>query len=254
MSKTVRENNQGEMDLWSHLAELRKRIVIIAISVSLIATGCFVYAQQIFDFLNAPFFAAFPPNSLIGTGPAEAFMIKLKVAAFSGIILGIPVIFYQLWLFVAPGLHEHEKKLALPFVFSTSALFLLGAWFCYQVVVPFAMDFFISEYRSIGITPTVKLSEQLSMMVQMIFAFGVMFELPVVSFLLGKLGILTDKMMISGIRYAVLVIFIVAGVLTPPDVLTQFLLAIPLLALYGVSILIVRWTGRPAANPDSTSV
>lgn len=246
-SSTISTNSSSgllEMDLWGHLAELRKRLFIIALSVVVLAVASYSFSTQIFDFLNRPYFAVFPENSLIGTGPAEAFMIKIKVAIFSGIILALPLIFFQIWLFVAPGLHENEKKLALPFVFATTLLFFLGSWFCYQIVFPFAMQFFLDQYTSVGITPTVRLTEQLSLMTRTILAFGVMFELPVLCFILGRLGVINYRMMLSGFRYAIVIIFIVAAVLTPPDVITQFLLAIPLLLLYGISILVVKHTGK----------
>ncbi|MCB0310408.1 MAG: twin-arginine translocase subunit TatC, partial [Bdellovibrionales bacterium] len=185
-----------------------------------------------------------PNESIIGTGPAEAFILRIKVSFFSGIILGSPYIFYQLWLFVAPGLYESERKLAIPFMLATTGLFLLGVWFCYEVIFPFAFDFFKQQYEAVAVTPAIRMTEHLSLVVKGLLGFGIVFEMPVLAFFLGKLGWITDEMMIKGFRYAVVIIFIASAMLTPPDVLTQFLMAIPLIMLYGLSILIVRWTSR----------
>lgn len=233
-----------EMSLFDHLRELRKRIFLVMIGVIAGACACYSYSGEIFDFLSRPYFAAFPENLLIGTGPAEAFMLKIKVAIFAGMLLSSPWTFMQLWLFVRPGLHDHERKLFAPFMIVSTSLFTAGVAFCYFVVLPFCFEFFAAEYRSIGITATIRISEHLSMMAQALLGFGAVFELPVLAFLLGRAGIITHDMLISGSRYAIVGIFIVSAVMTPPDVLTQLLMAAPLLALYGISILVVRYTGR----------
>lgn len=241
----------GEMDLFGHLRELRRRLVWSLIGVVCGAGVAYGFAEQIFDLLCKPYFVAFPGNVLIGTGLAEAFLLKLKVAVFAGIVLASPFLFYQLWLFVAPGLYAAEKRLVAPFVLATTALFLLGVWFCYTWVLPFAFEFFREEYASIGVTPTVRISEHLALMVQALVGFGAVFQLPVLAFFLARLGVIDEQTLIGGARYAIVAIFVVSAVLTPPDVLTQFLMAGPLILLYGLSILVVKATRSRTAPPST---
>jgi sec-independent protein translocase protein TatC len=243
----------GEMDLFGHLRELRKRIVNSLIAILIGSIVAYSFTREIFDFLSRPYFDAFPDNILIGTGLAEAFILKLKVAFFAGIVLASPVLFLQLWFFIAPGLYERERRLAFPFVVSTTGLFLLGVWFCYRWVFPFAFEFFREEYLSIGVTPTVRISEHLALMIQGLVGFGAVFQLPVIAFFLGQLGIIDDRTLIGGARYAVVIIFVLSAILTPPDVLTQFLMAGPLLVLYGISILVVRYTAVRATSEEEVS-
>ena len=237
-------DDEGEMDLFDHIRELRSRLLIIGTSVILFSVGGFLYSGQAFSFLSKPFHEAFSGDLLIGTGPSEAFILRLKVAVFLGFLISLPVIFHQLWKFVEPGLYEHEKKLVIPFVLITSLLFLVGVWFCYDTVMPFAFEFFRGQYEAIGVTPTIRISEHLSLLLKALIGFGVVFEMPVLAFILGRLGIINHHSLIAFGRYAIVLIFIVAAILTPPDVLTQFLLAGPLLLLYGLSILILRFTAR----------
>lgn len=238
-----------EMTLFEHLGELRRRLIISVLVIIAGTAICFSYASVIFDFLTASYYQHFPHSSLIGTGPAEAFLLKIKVAVFSGILLMSPVLFFQLWLFLEPGLYPKEKKLALPFVLCATSLFLIGVWFCHQWVLPFAFEFFYKEYQSIHVTPTVRISEHLATLMQALIGFGVVFEMPVLAFFLGRFGIINHRTLIDGGRYAIVIIFIISAILTPPDALTQFLMAGPLLLLYGLSILIVKFTA-PNRNPD----
>ncbi len=239
------DSEHEEMDFWEHVGELRKRLIQGTLAIALAATLGWFISTETFHFLSAPFFNAFPEGQLIGTGPAEAFLLRLKVALFVGVLLASPVLFLQLWLFISPGLLEHEKKFALPFVLVTSSLFLIGVWFCYQIVLPFALDFFQDQYQALNdVTPTIRVSEYLSLLMKAAIGFGVIFETPVLAFILGRLGLITDDTLISAGRYAVIVIFMISAILTPPDILTQFLMAGPLLILYGLSILIVRYTSR----------
>jgi sec-independent protein translocase protein TatC len=238
------ENPGAEMGILEHLAELRTRLLYSFLAICAAAVISYEFAPFLFDVLSRPYFEAFPDNQLIGTGPAEAFMLKIKVALFSGILLSSPFLFLQLWLFVAPGLYENEKRLVFPFVFCTTALFVLGAWFCYRFVVPLAFEFFHAQYASIGVTPQIRLSEHLSMMMQTLVGFGAVFELPIIAFFLARLGLITHHTLIRGSRYAVVIIFIVSAVLTPPDVLSQLLMAGPICLLYAFSILVVKYAYR----------
>ncbi len=234
----------GEMHLLEHLGELRKRLIYSALAVSIAAFFAYWAAPAIFNRLTLPFYLHFPAGSLIGTGPAEAFMLKLKVAGFGGLLLALPVLLYQLWAFVAPGLYPDEKKFALPFIACGTALFLAGALFCHKIIFPYAFAFFHSQYVSISINPQIRLSEHLSFVITSIIAFGTVFEIPIVAFLLARAGLVSHESLLHFGRHAVIVIFIISAVLTPPDVFTQLLMAGPLLALYGISIVIAKYAYR----------
>ena len=236
------------MGLLEHLAELRTRLLWIALAVLVGAIVSYNFSNQIFSIINQPITTAFTKAQLIGTGPAEAFILRIKVSIFSGLILTSPLIFWQIWLFITPGLYEIERRLAIPFVILTTFLFLLGAVFCHKIILPISYAFFQSEYDKISIIPQIRISEHLSMVISTVLAFGVAFELPIIAYLLGKAGLLTDQTLIAAGRYAIVAIFIIAGVLTPPDVFSQFLLAGPLLILYGISILVLRVTTKKAAQ------
>ena len=244
-----------EMTLREHLIELRTRLIWSVIAV-VVGTGFGMYfVDLVFPIFTDAFHSTFKDALLIGTSPAEAFLLKLKTAFFFGCLLASPVIFYQVWLFIRPALYEEERRWAMPFVIITTALFVAGVVFCYKLVLPIALEFFASEYQSVGITPTIKISEHIEMVVQALLGFGIAFELPVLSFLLAKLGVIDYKMMKSGSRYAIVIIFIIAAVLTPPDVLSQFLMAGPLTLLYAISIFVVRGVDRRrerATNPAKT--
>ncbi len=229
------------MDFLEHLGELRRRIFYVFIGILLGAIFAFLWADQIFQVLAEPYQDGFPNEALIGTGPAEAFILKLKVSAAMGFVVSSPWWLFQLWLFISPGLHENEKKLALPFVFVTTLLFLGGILFAYKAVMPFAFDFFYTQYQSVGLKPTVRMSEHCSLLLRALLGFGVVFELPVIAFFLARVGLLREENLRSGFRYAIIIIFIISAVLTPPDIFTQFLMAGPLLVLYGISIYVVRW-------------
>lgn len=231
------ETAKPNMTFFDHLRDLRKIILRVLLIIVTGACLSYYYAEDLFKLLSEPFFQYFPPNSLIGTGPAEAFVLKIKIAIFSGFILTSPLTFFQLWLFISPGLYEKERKLALPFVLVASTLFISGCYLCYKLILPFTFGFFKEQYDSIGITPQIRVSEHLSLLIFALISFGAMFELPVATFILAKLGIVTHKMLLNWWRYAVVVIFILAAVITPtPDVMTMTLFAFPMLVLYGVSI------------------
>jgi len=236
------------MPLTAHLAELRSRLIKSLIAVGVAFVLCYQFVEALMAWLIAPLKALDPAAKVqvIGTGLAEAFFTKLKVSFIAGIFLASPVIFYQIWRFIAPGLYEHERRYVKPFVFFATFFFVCGAYFCYRLVFPTAFGFFLEEYGSISIEPLLKISEYLSFASRMLLAFGVVFELPVFTFFLARTGIVDHKMMISTWRYAVVGIFIVAAVLTPgPDVASQLLMATPLLVLYVASIGVAYVFGRP---------
>jgi len=238
MTKAKADN---EMPLMDHLRELRRRLLIAISAIVIAAFFAYGVSDSIFYVLCKPFFDSFSDGTLIGTGPADAFLLKIKMAIVSGAVLSSPIVFYQIWLFISPGLRTEEKKLVIPFLLSTTSLFLVGMSFCYVAVLPVAMQFFSEQYGSIKINPTIRITEHISFMAQAILAFGLIFEMPILAYFLGRFGVVTSAGLIKGTRIAIVVIFILSAILTPPDVLTQFLMAGPLLILYGLSILVVKY-------------
>lgn len=227
-------------DLKPHIADLRKRLTISTITVVVMFFACFSFYEPILEWMMAPVKHALPVGtSMIAVEIQETFFTAMKVAFFGGFIISLPVIFWQLWLFLAPGLYDHEKKLVVPFVFFATLMFLLGASFAYYIVVPVGFDFLIAFGNSVvSVLPSI--GKYVGFFTKLMIGFGIAFELPVITFFLAKIGIVNDQMLKDFFRYAVVLIFIVAAVLTPPDVISQVLMAAPLLILYGVSIYIAK--------------
>jgi sec-independent protein translocase protein TatC len=242
--------------LTAHLQELRTRLIRSLIALGIAFAVCYQFVDAIMDWLQAPIRQLDAPIkvAMIGTGLAEAFFTKLKVALFAGIFAASPAIFYQLWKFVAPGLYDAEKRYVKPFVFFGTLFFVSGAYFCYRIVFPTAFGFFVAEYASVSIEPLLKISEYLTFVSRMLLAFGIVFELPVFTFFLARIGIVDHRMMIGAWRWSVVGIFIVAAVLTPgPDVASQMLMATPLLILYAVSIAVAYAFGRPRSGATAAA-
>lgn len=239
------------MSLLEHLGELRRRIIVSALVVLVGSVVTYSFSGELFGFLTRPHYAYFPPDSLIGTGPAEAFVLKVKVAIVASLFLTAPMLFYQLWLFVAPGLLEHEKRLVVPFVLVTSTLFVLGAAFAYTALVPISIAFFRSQYDSIGVTPNITVREHVGLMVRLLLGCGIIAQTPVLAFFAARLRLVSTSFLLSKLRHAVVIIFIVAAVVTPtPDIVTQSAFAVPLLLLYALSIGIV-WLVQRREGADS---
>lgn len=234
------------MPLTAHLEELRWRIVKAMIGVTIAFGACYFYSDRVFELLTRPLVDLNDSRlQLIGTGVTEAFFTRLKVSLIAAVFVASPLIFYQAWGFVAPGLVQKERRLAIPFVLAATLFFVSGAAFCYVLVFPVGYAFFLEEYANIGVAPQIRISEYLSFAARMLLAFGVTFELPVITFFLARIGFVTHRMLIGGLRYAIVIIFIVAAVLTPgPDVASQMLMAGPLLFLYAVSIGVAYVFGR----------
>jgi len=227
-------------DLKPHIADLRKRLVNSVIMLVIAFFACFFFYEPILEWMMVPVEAVLPPNSqMVAVEIQETFFTALKVAFFAGFIISLPVIFWQLWLFLAPGLYDHEKKLVVPFVFFATLMFLVGSSFAYYVVVPFGFEFLVN-FGSTVVTILPSIGKYVGFFTKLLFGFGVAFELPVITFFLAKIGLVDDKMLKDFFKYAVVIIFILASLLTPPDVLTQFLMAGPLILLYGVSIYIAK--------------
>ena len=227
------------MPFMAHLEELRKRFIWSIIAVVAGFVIAYNFKEEIYGFLSQPLKSALPEGaSLIFTSPAEAFLTYLKVAFLAGLIAASPVVFYQLWRFISPGLYKKEKRLVWPFVVLSSGLFVGGAVFCYTVVFPYAFAFFMS-FTSDKIVPMIKLSEYLSFSAVLLVAFGLVFEMPLVLVFLGRIGVVNQRFLRKNRKYAVLIMFIAAAFFTPPDVISQLLMAGPLLILYEISIWMV---------------
>lgn len=232
--------------LQGHLLELRRRLLWSFVAMIVGTAICFIFVEELYSFLIQPLASAMDGNDtqrLIYTGLTEAFFTYLKVAFFGGVFLTFPILATQVWRFVAPGLYKGEKKAFLPFLIATPVLFITGGAIVYFVVMPMAWPFFLSFQSTDTALPIqleARVSEYLDLVMVLMFAFGLCFQLPVLLTLMGKAGLITAEALARKRKYAIIITFIVAAFLTPPDVISQVLLAIPVLALYEISILLVR--------------
>jgi sec-independent protein translocase protein TatC len=235
----------------SHLVELRQRLVraVAAIAVFFIALFLYPGSGFIYDLLAAPLMQALPEGSkMIATGVITPFMVPVKVTALVAFMFALPVVLYQVWAFVAPGLYEHEKKLALPLVFGSTVLFLLGVAFCYFFVFGKVFSF-INEFAPKSITPAPDIEAYFGFVMTMFLAFGVTFEIPIVVLMLVKTGLVTIEKLKEARPYVIVGAFVVAAVVTPPDVLSQFMLAVPMCILYEAGLFFARFLSvRPKGD------
>ena len=237
----------------SHFIELRSRLLNSLIFIFVVFIFSYFFAEQIYNFLVEPYADAVREDSvsrrLIFTALHETFITYIKVAFFSAIFLGSPVLLIQIYKFIAPGLYKNEKKAILPYLVSTPILFLLGGLLVYYLVMPLAIKFFLS-FESLGsntnlpIQLEAKVNEYLSLIMRLIFAFGISFQLPVLLNLLARVGVVNSNYLKTRRRYVIVIIFAMAAILTPPDPITQVGLAIPLLLLYELSIFTVKYTEK----------
>ena len=236
-------------DLKPHIADLRKRLVISCLTVAAMFFVCFSFYEPILNWMMVPVEAVLPKNSqMVAVEIQETFFTALKVAFFAGFIVSLPVIFWQLWLFLAPGLYDHEKKLVIPFVFFATLMFLSGSAFAYYIVVPVGFEFLIN-FGSTVVTVLPSIGKYVGFFTKLLIGFGIAFELPVITFFLAKIGLVDDRMLKDFFRYAIILIFVVSALLTPPDVISQLLMAAPLTILYGVSIYIAK-VFNPASKKE----
>jgi sec-independent protein translocase protein TatC len=243
---------EHKMSLTEHLIELRKRLMRSAIAVGIGFFACYYYKELIFDIITRPLTQVLPKNSyLIYTGLTEAFFVYMKLAFFASLVITSPFIIYQIWKFISPALLIKEKNYVFPFVISSTLLFVGGVLFGYFVALPPAFEFFVS-FNNKYLQAMISFSDYLSLFVKFLLGFGLSFELPVFIFFLTKLRIVNSKMLSKQRRYAILIIFIVAAILTPsPDALSQILMAIPLMFLYEVSIFVAKFAERKKEEPES---
>lgn len=267
------EGDDGSMTLWEHLEELRGRIIRMALAFLVGSVVCWIYKEAILDWLTLPLKEGWPkgvgaPSLHFGT-PAALFISYVRLSALSGFLFALPIILYQLWAFIAPGLYAREKRFAIPFVVSSVLLFVGGGYFGYRVAFPPAFQFLLGfagkhAESDFSIVPTVMIGDYIEFVTRMFLAFGAAAELPIVAFFLTVAGVITHRHLIKFFRYFIVVAFVIAAIVTPPDPLSQILLAVPLIGLYGLSIGI-SWvftmnrerslkkgeaTGKSAAKPD----
>jgi sec-independent protein translocase protein TatC len=244
--------DEGKMSFLEHLGELRTRIVwsLIPTAVGLIVA--FRFSDRILQFVRRPLDRA--NVQLVALTPTEGFWTSMKISMVMGVILAMPVILWQVWAFIAPGLHKHERRFAGPFVIIGSVLFLLGAAFALLVVMPFGVEFLLNFTKDQGIQPMISVSSHVDLVIKFTLGFGLVFELPLVLTMLSRMGIVTPQFLSKNRKYAILVNFVIAAILTPtPDILNQSLMAGPLIVLYEVGILAARIFGKrspKAAPPD----
>ena len=245
--------DEKKLPLTSHLQELRKRLILSFIAIGVGFALCYALADSLFNILAAPLLKMMPAGgSLIFTSVAEAFFTYMKVAFIAGLMLSSPFVLFQIWAFVAPGLYRNEKRYVIPFVLAGSCFFAFGILFGYYVAIPVGFKFLLG-YATDLIKPMPSMKEYLSFSIKFLLAFGIVFEFPVVLVLLARIGVVRAETLAKKRKYAILLIFIFAAVMTPPDLISQVLMALPLIGLYELSILLSRLFGKKPAPIQSTT-
>jgi len=236
----------------THLEELRKRLIVCCAAVGVGFLICYGFKDQIFHFIAIPLIASLPNDNswMIFTGVTEAFFTYLKVSFLAAIFLSLPVIFYQLWAFISPGLYSKERKVIFPFVIFSTLFFVTGAAFGYFVVFPFGFKFLLG-FATDTIRPFPSVREYLSFATKLLMAFGLIFELPLITFFLSRTGLITYRTLTRNRRYFIVIAFVGAAALTPPDVVTQLLMAGPLLILFELSVAVARIFGQKPLTDES---
>jgi len=238
----------AKMGFLEHLDELRRRIVSASIAVAVGVLVCFAFINRIVDFILAPTRAALPPGvKMIYTQPGEAFSLYVQIALIAGAVAAAPWIMFQVWMFIAPGLYSNEKKLAIPFVLFTTIGFVLGAAFNHYIAFPFMMAFFAS-FNTAELAFMPRLEDTFGLYTKMLLGMGIVFQMPTVVFFLAKMKLLTARFLVSNFKYAFLIIFVAAAVITPTgDMMTQTIFAAPMVGLYLLSI-VIAWVVNPRSK------
>lgn len=247
-------DNAEKLPFTSHLEELRQRLIRCCIAIGIGFAISYAFKEKLFEILTRPLIQVLEPGgALVFTGISEAFFSFLKVSFLSGILLAVPVIVYEFWMFVAPGLYRNERRLVLPIVLISSVFFLGGALFGYFVMFPFGFKFLLG-FATDTLRPLPSMKEYLGFATKLLLVFGFAFEMPIVITFLARIGLVSVAFLKANRKYAILIIFIIAAILTPPDGVTQILMAIPMMVLYELSIFGARLFGKKsaAAAPEET--
>lgn len=237
-----------KMPVTEHLEELRSRLIRIVIAVVAGTVVSYFFRYEILAFLQVPIKKVLEDEPLRFFSLMEPFIVHIKVAVYSGIFFSVPVILYQIWLFVSPGLLEKERKYLLPFIFMGSVFFLLGASLCYYIILPFGTEFFINFDPSLQ--STINIASYISFCIRLILVFGIVFQLPLILVLLSKIGLVSSKGLAEKRKYAYVLFFIIGATLTPPDPLTQTLMAGPLILMYELSVILTKAFGKKKPEPE----
>ena len=244
--------DEKKLPLTAHLQELRKRLIFSFVAIGVGFFVCYYFKEYLFNNLAAPLLKVMPiGGSLIFTSVAEAFFTYMKVTFIAAVILVSPLVLYQIWAFVAPGLYQKEKRYVVPFVLGGSLFFAVGVLFAYFVTIPIGFKFLLG-YATDFIKPLPSMKEYLSFSIKFLLAFGLCFEFPVVLVLLARIGVVDAKMLARQRKYAILLIFIFAAIITPPDFISQVLMALPLWGLYELSIFLSKIFGKKKEAPASS--
>ncbi|OGD22412.1 MAG: twin arginine-targeting protein translocase TatC [Candidatus Aminicenantes bacterium RBG_16_63_16] len=238
------KKSPDEMTFLEHLEDLRKRLWYSFLAIFVVLIPAWFFSKQIFEVLSKPVTQFLPPGvKMAYTGLTDPFMLYIKVAFLAAVFISSPFIFLQLWYFVAPGLYQKEKKYVVPFVLFTTVFFLMGAAFGFLVMFPWACRFFLNMGSDFN--PVITVNTYFSFSLKLLLGIALVFEMPTLVFFLSKLGLITSRWMVKNFKYAVLAVFVIAAVITPtPDMVTQSILAVPMLALYGLGILIAFFFGK----------
>jgi sec-independent protein translocase protein TatC len=243
------------MTIWEHLAELRKRLVYSVVALLASTFGAFAFKERILEYISAPFCASWVEASIPGKcelnfgKPQSSFTSYFALSLLTGLVVSAPIIFYQLWSFVAPGLYAREKKFVVPFVLSSSALMVGGAYFCLHVALPLAFNYLLGLSGQLPgghlvVAPRIEMEFYIDFVSQMMLGFGIVFELPLLILFLSLVGVVNYLQLIHYARYFIVLAVVVAAVLTPPDITSQLVMAVPMVALYGASIALAYFFGK----------
>jgi len=232
-------SNISDLPFLDHVEELRWRLIKSIAAIAICSIAAFAVANYLYEWITVPL----GDTQLHFTEVTGSFYAYLKLAMYAGVVVASPIVFYQLWSFISPGLYLHEKRMIIPMVLFSTILFLIGGSFCFFVILPFAIKFLLGYGQDVMV-PIITINSYISFAGMLVLAFGLAFELPVVGYFLGKMGVVSSRILSKGRPYAVVLFHVMAAILTPPDIMSQVLLAGPLLLLYEITIILVRLTGK----------
>jgi sec-independent protein translocase protein TatC len=239
------EELRGQMSFLDHLEELRRRILNVLIAVAITFAACWTFAVDLFNIVQRPILAALGTDKLVFNSITEPFNLQLKIALVAAIFLASPFIMAQVWLFIAPGLYKHERRYAAPFIIFSTILFVIGGIFGYFIAFPFAVQFLVQMGREMGMVAVVNASDYFDKFIVIELGLGIVFEIPALTFVLSRIGLVTAGWLLKNTKYAVLLSFVVAAIITPTsDIPNMMIMAVPMIVLYLVGILVAFIFGK----------